>query len=394
MKKTIFIIFAIIWCSIIFEMVAPDTASAAASKNNIIEQLLDQFMEASKHWKTDIKIFASRLFWALVGINFAWIGIQLALQNGDLADFVRELLRFVFFTGFWWWILQNSGGITGDIIKSFKVIGGASYGGTTSISPSDILETCYKVFLTATEKIEFWEGRTWMVGMGALGVLAFGVLIAAQLTVSLIKAYVAIAMGTIALGFGGSRWTEDIAKNYLKMVVAAGMELMAIQMLVGLSIGLFKIWSNIPANEFGLQTTFSLLIGLALLFFIMKEIPSMISGIVFGMQFNTGSMDIMAKAVSTGFKVAAITTGAGALAAKAGVIATTAKGMQGGMVSNIAAAAGQTMKENVGQPAAMKRSMMGGTMANLMAEKQGQKQPRESEMGDPAAHLNNIPGAR
>ncbi|WDP90474.1 MAG: P-type conjugative transfer protein TrbL [Desulfobacter sp.] len=397
MKKTLSVILIIVCCAIVVEIVAPDLASAAPSKNNIIEQILDQFIQASSQWEDEIKTFSSRLFWLLAGVNFAWVATMLVLQNGDIGDFVRELIKFIFFVGFWWWVLCNSGDLTTRIIDSFRQIGASTYGGVKGISPSNILETCYNIFITATKKIEVFEGETWMIGIGALGVLAFGVLIAAQLTLSIVKAYVAIAIGTVALGFGGSKWTEDISKNYLKMVVATGMELMAIQMLVGLSLNLFKIWSNIPSEQFGVQTTFSLLIGLAFLFVIMKEIPSMISGIVFGMQFGGGGIDIVAKGVSTGIAVASATLGAGALAAKAGAIAATARGMQGGAMSNIAGAAYQTMKDNVGQPAAMKRSMMGGTMSNLMSMKQEQSQPGGEGGGgqtrSPSQEFNNMPHA-
>jgi type IV secretion system protein TrbL len=49
----------------------------------------------------------------------------------------------------------------------------------------------------------------------------------------LASGYVLAYAGVIFLGFGGARWTSDIALNYFKTVVAVGASLMTMVLIVG-----------------------------------------------------------------------------------------------------------------------------------------------------------------
>ena len=70
--------------------------------------------------------------------------------------------------------------------------------------------------------------------------------IAGQLLITLIESYIAVYGGIILLGFGGSRWTSDMASSYMKYAVAVGMKLMLCYLVIGLGFSIFT--QMIPAT--------------------------------------------------------------------------------------------------------------------------------------------------
>ncbi len=57
--------------------------------------------------------------------------------------------------------------------------------------------------------------------------------------VALVESYIAIGGGVILLGFGGSRWTTDIASKYLQYALATGLKLMILYLIIGAGQTLF-----------------------------------------------------------------------------------------------------------------------------------------------------------
>jgi type IV secretion system protein TrbL len=58
-------------------------------------------------------------------------------------------------------------------------------------------------------------------------------LVGVNMLLLLASGYILAYAGVIFLGFGGSRWTSDIALNYFKTVVAVGASLMTMVLIVG-----------------------------------------------------------------------------------------------------------------------------------------------------------------
>ncbi len=59
-------------------------------------------------------------------------------------------------------------------------------------------------------------------------------MIAAMMVQLLCTAWVLVYAGTVVLGFGGGRWTQDIAINYFKTVLGLALQTFIFCLLVGI----------------------------------------------------------------------------------------------------------------------------------------------------------------
>jgi type IV secretion system protein TrbL len=67
----------------------------------------------------------------------------------------------------------------------------------------------------------------------AIVVLVILALIAVNMLLLLISAWLLAYAGIFLLGFGGSRWTSDIAINFYKTVLGVGIQLFTMAFLIG-----------------------------------------------------------------------------------------------------------------------------------------------------------------
>ena len=378
MKKILF--FSLVaFAAIIFLLIVP--AMANAPQDNVGDSILTIFQNAANQWLPLITAYAQRLFWLLAILDFVYMGIVLALRNGDLYDFVFNLVRKIMFFGFFYALLLNGNQWMMDIINSFRTIAANVPGGAGGISPDTIIETAFDIFMDTCQQVAVLDPKSWVIGVMGIGVVIFGALMTVIQIIALAEMYISIVLGQILLGFGGSEWSKDYAVSFVKYIIAVGMKLMAIQLIAALANNMFTAWANIPVAQFDLQEVAALAVAMMLLFFIMKSIPEIVSGIISGGQFG-GANPVSILAAGTAMAAGVATAGIGMMAGGAGGAAkamavlkeaSQAPGNTGGITGALSTAIGagvQTFKDNIGKPQAMKTSLMGGTYANLRESRQ------------------------
>lgn len=80
-------------------------------------------------------------------------------------------------------------------------------------------------------------------------VLVVLALIGVNLTVLFVSAWILAYAGIFFLGFGGSRWTSDMAINYYRTVLALGAQLAAMVLLIGIGYSIItNYYSLIRSN--------------------------------------------------------------------------------------------------------------------------------------------------
>ncbi|WP_310703453.1 type IV secretion system protein, partial [Burkholderia multivorans] len=149
-------------------------------------------------------------------------------QNpGRFNSLVKKVMTIAFF----WTLLKMSDTWIPAIINSFKTIGmaagGAGGSAPSAATPDGIVSTGFDTALAAYQAIGelgVMEKIAVVIPVTALAILVFlsFLFVAAQLLVTQIESYIAIGGGVILLGFGGSRWTTDMASKYLQYAVATG----------------------------------------------------------------------------------------------------------------------------------------------------------------------------
>lgn len=268
------------------------------SSSNIMDDVLDRFHGAASTWGPAIEAAASRLFWTLVVISMVWTFGMMALRRADIGEFFAELVRFTIFTGFFWWLLTNANqgmNIAGTIVQSLQTLGAQAGGlSNSNLGPSSILDLGFELYdrtVQATSELSWQQFATALVmELMALAVLLVLAIISVNLLLLLAASWILLYAGVFFLGFGGSRWTSDMAINYYKAILGIAAQLMAMVLLVAIGRDfLAHYYSQISENMASQELVVMLVVSVILLFLVNK-VPPMISGLVSG--GSVGAMGI------------------------------------------------------------------------------------------------------
>lgn len=254
---------------------------------------------------------AKNFFWFLATVSLVWtMGLQIVRQ--DIGEALMELLRFVVATGTLYWLLVNAstqGGGEGFV----QLIVDSFYQMTNNDDSGSAFRTwgnsgawrAVHVYLKVVEDTAVGEDPDRIVG-GIMGVLILVVLtlLAAQFLLALIMAWLLGYGGIFLLGFGGSRWTSQIAINYYKHVVALGI---AIISLGAIGIASDNVFANVIPS-FGLRSQLTYLnlamtLAVSLLMLVLGiRVPQLLYTLVTGSSIGlfAGTAGMVGSAIATG----------------------------------------------------------------------------------------------
>jgi P-type conjugative transfer protein TrbL len=254
---------------------------------------------------------AKNLFMSLATISLVWtMGLQLARQ--DIGEALMELLRFVIATGTLYWLLVNASnqaggeGFVQNIVRSFFQMTNGSDSDRSFVSYGDgAVSRALNVYLKVIGDTAGGENADRIVG-GLIGVIVLIVLtlLAAQFLLALIMAWLLGYGGIFLLGFGGSRWTSQIAISYYKHVVALGVAILALGFIGIVSGNIFA--SVVPTyNVRGILTYPDLgkILAVSLLMFVLGvRVPQLLYTLVTGSSLGifAGTAGMVGSAIATG----------------------------------------------------------------------------------------------
>jgi type IV secretion system protein TrbL len=305
--------------ALFFGMVIISTNAHAAIDNaNIMDDVLRRYSTAASAWGTVITAYASWLFWTLTLISMVWTFGMLALRKADIAEFFAEFFRFTVFTGFFWWLLTNGPRFATSIIDSLRQIGSSASGTGGTITPSGIVDIGFDIFAKVYDSSSGWTPVDSTIGIIiSLIILVVLALVAVNMLLLLISGWILAYAGIFFLGFGGSRWTSDIAISYFKTVLSIAAQLFTMVLLVGIGKSFVdQYYTNMSAGIQMKELGVMLIVSVVLLALVNK-VPPQIGQISMG--GGTG-------AIGNGF-------GAGA-AVGAAAMGTAAMGMAGAAAMN------------------------------------------------------------
>lgn len=312
---------------ICFVAIFYEESLAAIQSGGVLNEVYTKYKEASSAWVSVIQNAATRLFWALTAISMVWTFSQLLFHRSSLAELFGELIRFMLFTGFYLWLLTNGPTIAEDIIISMRELAmSASEQG--SISPSSIVDIGFSILSDACEKISAWSLLSPITSAGCLItsgiILVVLALVAINMLLQLCSAWVLAYAGIFFLGFGGSKWTSDMAINYFKTVLGLGASLMTMVLLVGIGTNIIEGYHLKMSEDMKLQELAVLLVASITLLLLVDKLPAMVAGIITGASIGSSGGGSFGAGAAVG---AAMT--AGSMAASAGGLAKGAAGMAG-----------------------------------------------------------------
>ena len=259
-------------------------ASAALSSQGVLDQVITEFSTRASTWKTEVMNRATLLFWLLTTISMVWTFGMLALRKADIGEFFAEFFRFIMFTGFFFWLLTNGPDFANSIMDSLRTIGGNATGKGKGISPSDIVDVGFMVWKQAIKNLSVWSPVDSVVGVIlSIAILILLALISVNMMVLLISGWVLAYAGIFFLGFGGSKWTSDMAINYYKTILGVAAQLFTMVLLVGIGTDLLmSFYTQMDKGQLNFEQLGVMLVFCLALLMLVNKIPPLIGGIVSG----------------------------------------------------------------------------------------------------------------
>lgn len=319
---------------------------------DILNEVSEMFRTESEKWKDTVKKYANRLFYLLVSISFAWNAITLGLKRAEIGEIFTNLTKFIITVGFFKFLLEGGPTLALTVVHAFSQIGAA--GAHLPISPTTDLaqfgpSTIVEVGLEFFYKVESNMGDEWaaiplnlMLYLICGAFFIFCLYIAIKVLIQMIALWCYVYAGALLLGFGGSKWTQNIAIGYFKGILAAAVKYYVSLFLVALMSALLKKYMDgTPGTALvTIIPTLQMLSLPIIFFFVMNTIPDMIASIAkgwgdFGFG-DTNASQILSKMTSTAVPLAArggAMLAGGTVGAAAGAVKGTAQGSVKGATS-------------------------------------------------------------
>jgi type IV secretion system protein TrbL len=323
---------SLFWCA---------QAHAAIDTGDILDNVLAKYSAAASTWASYITSRASWLFWTLVVISMVWTFGMMALSKADIGEFFAEFVRFTIFTGFFWWLLTNGPSFATAIMDSLRTIAGTASGLGSSLSPSGIVDIGFDIFFKVLARTSFWSPIDSAAGLIMSGIILIVLaMIGISMLLLLVSGWILAFAGIFFLGFGGSRWTSDLAINYFWTVLSIAAKLLTMVLLVGIGKSFVDQYYAAMDAGLNLEELAVMLVVSVVLLSLVTKVPPLIGNLAMG--GGTGSLG---SGFGLGAAIGTAALGSIALAKGTGLLAGGLANVAGG--AQAIAAAGSLAAENV-----------------------------------------------
>ena len=215
--------------------------------NFSLDTIATQFYTAAINYNAVIQPYALKLFFALFLIDILTTWIQYTAEGQlDPSFFFGRLIKHVLSGGFVYLMILNGFNWMYLVIQSFSQIGSA-ISGLSALSPQSVLQTGLNMASTllnspaSTGVVSTIEAALteWFC---ATVVAAAFIIVAAELLLTLVKAYLTTALGVMLLGFGGNRFTASAAEGYFTSVIRIGVKLLFYYAVLAIGMQMVAQW--------------------------------------------------------------------------------------------------------------------------------------------------------
>lgn len=308
------------------------SAAAQLTNQGMLDQVITEFSSRASTWQAVILSAASWLFWTLGTISLAWTFGMMALRKADLAEFFAEFCRFILFFGFYLWLLRNGPEFASSIIRSLQKLGEQA-SGITSVTPSGIVDIGFMLWKQTLAALSAWSPVDSLIGvLLSLAITVMLALIAINMLILLVSGWVLIYAGIFFLGFGGSRWTSDMAINYYKTVLGVAIQLFVMVLLVGIGSDLLTgFYAKMTKGTLNFEELGVMLIFCLCLLLLTNKVPPMLAGIITGSSTGAGGIGNFGAGAAVGAAMGAAGMASAAMSMAGATAMAGAQNMAGGI---------------------------------------------------------------
>ena len=308
-------------------------ASAQLTNQGMLDQVVTEFATRATSWQTVVMNAAMFLFWTLGTISLVFTFGFMALRKADIGEFFAEFIRFILFFGFFLWLLRNGPAFANSIIQSLARIGEQA-SGVASVTPSGIVDIGFMILKQAFSNSSIWSPVDSFIGVAlSLGILILLAVVAINMLLLLVSGWLLMYAGIFFLGFGGSRWTSDMAINYYKTVLGVGVQIMTMVLLVGIGNDLLSsFYARMNTGTLNFEELGVMLVFCVALLMLVNRVPPLVAGVISGTGVgNAGGIGNFGAGAAIGAAMGAASMAAGAASVAGAAVMGGATSAAGGM---------------------------------------------------------------
>lgn len=306
------------------------TVGEAQAQYAPVDMVLNSLRAQSRGWMTHMLGPARNLALSLGLIQFAWSAIKMGLSpNMGFQSAVEVAFKQLMFVGFAVALIQFAPTWMPAIVDSVQELGRGATGRATPMTPQRVVQAGVEIFVTVYRSYTEINPLLMLPIAGCLIILfALYLVLACLMTLAIAQVYMTMGAGVFLLGFQGSTWTQDLARGYLRYLLAAGVKLMVVTLIVSVGETQVTMWVGLATGASGLAGSVEVLLvaisSVAIVTVMVATLPEYAAAMITG---------------STGFAGDALVVGLAGAAAGAGVSAAAGAASGG---AGTAASAGST----------------------------------------------------
>lgn len=307
-------------------------ASAQLTNQGMLDQVVTEFATRASAWQTVVMNAAMWLFWTLGTISLVFTFGFMALRKADIGEFFAEFIRFILFFGFFLWLLHNGPTFANSIIQSLARIGEQA-SGVASVTPSGIVDVGFMILKQALKNSSVWSPVDSFIGVAlSVGILILLAVVAVNMLLLLVSGWLLMYAGIFFLGFGGSRWTSDMAINYYKTVLGVAVQIMTMVLLVGIGNDLLSsFYARMNTGTLNFEELGVMLVFCVALLMLVNRVPPLVAGVISGTGIgNAGGIGNFGAGAAIGAAMGAASMAAGAAGMAGSAIMGAATSAAGG----------------------------------------------------------------
>ncbi len=308
-------------------------ASAQLTNQGMLDQVVTEFATRATSWQTVVMNAAMFLFWTLGTISLVFTFGFMALRKADIGEFFAEFIRFILFFGFFLWLLRNGPAFANSIIQSLARIGEQA-SGVASVTPSGIVDVGFMILKQAFRNSSIWSPVDSFIGVAlSVGILILLAVVAVNMLLLLVSGWLLMYAGIFFLGFGGSRWTSDMAINYYKTVLGVAVQIMTMVLLVGIGNDLLSsFYARMNTGTLNFEELGVMLVFCVALLMLVNRVPPLVAGVISGTGVgNAGGIGNFGAGAAIGAAMGAASMAAGAASVAGAAVMGGAASAAGGM---------------------------------------------------------------
>ncbi|OKO21700.1 P-type conjugative transfer protein TrbL [Pseudomonas aeruginosa] len=308
-------------------------ASAQLTNQGMLDQVVTEFATRATSWQTVVMNAAMFLFWTLGTISLVFTFGFMALRKADIGEFFAEFIRFILFFGFFLWLLRNGPAFANSIIQSLARIGEQA-SGVASVTLSGIVDIGFMILKQAFTNSSIWSPVDSFIGVAlSVGILILLAVVAVNMLLLLVSGWLLMYAGIFFLGFGGSRWTSDMAINYYKTVLGVAVQIMTMVLLVGIGNDLLSsFYARMNTGTLNFEELGVMLVFCVALLMLVNRVPPLIAGIITGSGIGgAGGIGNFGAGAAIGAAMGAASMAAGAASVAGAAVMGGAASAAGGM---------------------------------------------------------------